>query len=513
MLRPFIACAPVSRVLAVALGLAATPAAQIVFEPPVVTSLDHPLNGVCAADLDLDGNVDLITAPSGAGYPYYLPEFSVMLGQGDGTFGAPADYELVWDYAGSGVVADLNGDPYPDFVYVVHTDGMPIPYHSVQLRYGAGDGTFPALKSIGGSQTEYYGGVVPIDLTGDGKVDLVVLSVPFFSAKLHSFIVDANGEYTHVDGPTLNGIPSGYALGDVNGDTLPDFVMTKPSSGIDLAPGQPDGHFGAPHALALGVSGTFGSVVLHDLDGDGSLDMVVSESTSGGRLDTFLGDGLGHFVLLQALPGQNGSIAAGQLDADGNLDLLVKGQDALRVLRGAGDGTFSFVTGVTVGTFGGAALADFDNDGFDDAAMVQSSGVIHKIGVIHNATYPPGSPFSDLGNALPGSKGYPIQLADGALQVGTPVSIALANGLPLAAATLVLGLSQANLPFKGGVMVPAPSVLIDGLLLDASGATTLAGPWPPGVPSGFTFYTQFWFKDPAAPTHAASSTGVRVVAP
>jgi hypothetical protein len=253
-------------------------------------------------------------------------------------------------------------------------------------------------------------------------------------------------------------------------------------------------------------------LVLHDLDGDGLLDMVVSESTSGGQLDTFLGDGLGHFMLLQALPGLNGSIAAGQLDADGNLDLLVRGQNALMVLRGAGDGTFSFVTGVSVGNFGGAALADFDNDGFVDAAMVQNIGVT-QFAVIRNATYPPGSPFTDLGKSKPGTNGYPILLAAGTLQAGDPLSLALKNALPLTASTLVLGLLEANTPFKGGVMVPSVDVLVSPLTTDATGAVTAAAPWPPGVPGGIRIYVQSWFADAGAVGGLASSTGVLVVTP
>jgi hypothetical protein len=132
---------------------------------------------------------------------------------------------------------------------------------------------------------------------------------------------------------------------------------------------------------------------------------------------------------------------------------------------------------------------------------------------MRNATYPAGSPFTDLGHSKPGTNGYPILLADGTLQVTDPIAIALTNGKPLGNASLVLGFSQVNAPFKGGTMIPAVDVLITPLPMDATGTVTLVALWPPGVPSGFTFYLQFWFKDVGALLNEAGSSGLRVVTP
>ena len=51
------------------------------------------------------------------------------------------------------------------------------------------------------------------------------------------------------------------------------------------------------------------------------------------------------------------------------------------------------------------------------------------------------------------------------------------------AATLIVGLSPLNAPFKGGALVPAPLLLVP-LLTNAAGASGLPFTWPANVPAG-----------------------------
>jgi hypothetical protein len=150
-----------------------------------------------------------------------------------------------------------------------------------------------------------------------------------------------------------------------------------------------------------------------------------------------------------------------------------------------------------------------DGDGLPDAVSGASGVVL----TYRNHTYAPRSPFLDLGHALPGTHGYPVQLADGTLLTGEPFAVELLNGLPGGLATIVLGATQADLPFKGGTMVPFPTVLLFGNPMDGDGTAAVAGHWPPGIPSGLSIYLQWWFADGGGVAGRAASSGLRLTAP
>jgi len=124
-----------------------------------------------------------------------------------------------------------------------------------------------------------------------------------------------------------------------------------------------------------------------------------------------------------------------------------------------------------------------------------------------------GSPFANLGNGLSGTHGIPQLVGEGTLLVGDSVSLALTNALESATTTLVIGLSELSAPFKGGVMVPHPDVLIFGLATDSSGELTLNGTWPAGIPPGFSMYFQHWIADAAGPQGFAASDALSGTTP
>ncbi|HZL99146.1 MAG TPA: hypothetical protein VFD43_02745, partial [Planctomycetota bacterium] len=64
-----------------------------------------------------------------------------------------------------------------------------------------------------------------------------------------------------------------------------------------------------------------------------------------------------------------------------------------------------------------------------------------------------------------------------------------------------------------GVLVPQPALLFFGLQPNASGELQLGGTWPGGVPSGFSFYSQFWMLDFAGPQGFTASNGLAGTTP
>lgn len=139
---------------------------------------------------------------------------------------------------------------------------------------------------------------------------------------------------------------------------------------------------------------------------------------------------------------------------------------------------------------------------FTNATIGQNSMVIYKFGALGS--------WDDLGNGMAGTGGLTPRLTgSGPLSAGSDNQALLADALPGAATNLVFGLARIDAPFKGGVLVPNPDVLLLGLPVNADGVHTLEFTWPAGVPSGTPIYLQHWVADPASPAGFAASNGLQ----
>lgn len=121
---------------------------------------------------------------------------------------------------------------------------------------------------------------------------------------------------------------AGVALGDVDGDGLPDIVLASEEAPAALY--HNDGDFAftdVTKASGLDFSGlATTSVVLADVDGDRDLDLLAG--TFGGPVALFANDGTGHFTNVTAGSGLTGGYNAttmtlADVDGNGSLDLYV----------------------------------------------------------------------------------------------------------------------------------------------------------------------------------------------
>ncbi len=124
-----------------------------------------------------------------------------------------------------------------------------------------------------------------------------------------------------------------------------------------------------------------------------------------------------------------------------------------------------------------------------------------------------GAAWTILGESVPGTRGPLSLVGVGTLQPGTFVTSILSNALENSVATLVLGFDEINAPFKGGIWVPAFDIILPGISTGPDGVINLPSTWPTGVPPGFSFYEQYWMKDPAAIKGFASSNAIRGTTP
>ena len=121
--------------------------------------------------------------------------------------------------------------------------------------------------------------------------------------------------------------------------------------------------------------------------------------------------------------------------------------------------------------------------------------------------------FNNLGKGLAGAGGTPLLVGTGPLTANSPVSLQLSNALPNTLSFLVFGASIANMPFKGGTLVPSPDIAFQGLSTGPTGEITLSTTWPPGLPAGVQSLFQHWIVDPSGPLGFTASNAVLAITP
>jgi hypothetical protein len=164
--------------------------------------------GIGVADFDRDGKLDLVIADQGPLQGNSTA--AVMLGQGDGSFTAPAMFE-VGNFPESIAVGDLDGDGRPDIVVSNQLD------QTTSILIASGDGTFAPQRRypVTGSS------LAIADVDGDGKPDVLVAAGSV--AVLH-----AVGDGTFDATWSIPCKCGRIAIADVDRDGKPDLV------GVDI---------------------------------------------------------------------------------------------------------------------------------------------------------------------------------------------------------------------------------------------------------------------------------------
>ena len=144
-------------------------------------------------------------------------------------------------------------------------------------------------------------------------------------------------ELQHLDQYAVGAGISSVAIGDLNGDGIPDIAVAYSGTGtvavlfgngtagnttLSVVFGTGSTAFGTPVTFAAGP-GALTSIAIGDINGDGKLDLAVT--TSAGDVSVLLGDGAGHFgaPTTFATGASPNSIVIEDLNADGALDIVV----------------------------------------------------------------------------------------------------------------------------------------------------------------------------------------------
>ncbi|RKY20110.1 MAG: hypothetical protein DRQ55_08790 [Planctomycetota bacterium] len=442
-----------------------------------------------------------------------------------------------WSVASLG---DLDGDGTTDIaVGALQDDSSNNDAGAIYILFLNPNGTVKAEQRITGAQggfgvfleaLAWFGCSIANlgDVDGDGVIDLGVGSfgdsengvfrgamyVLFLNSdgtvKAHQKINDSNGG---LSADILDGDEFGWAaagLGDLDGDGVEDMAV------------------GA--ILDDSGNGDAGAVYVLFLNSDGTVKQHVKISSEAAGFETLL-DQQDHFG--------RGVANIGDLNGDGVTDLAVgavwdddgaEKAGATYVLLMASDGTVigeqkisategNFSATLQEGdTFGNslAPLGDLNADGSLDIAVgadhdddgSPDAGAVYLLFLDADA-------FSDIGNALAGTHGDPLLEGQGQFVLGQFVGVSLTNALESTLAWFVGSVAQLNVAFKGGVLVPDPTLgFAIALSTGPTGdSATLGGFWPSGVPSGVPVIFQCWIPDPGAIQGFAASNAVQGLTP
>jgi enediyne biosynthesis protein E4 len=399
--------------------------------------LESTGSGCVWFDFNNDGYPDLYVAsgkPLEEGmHPYPLKQAPatpshnhLYLNKGDGTFTDVTDRAGVAAnvFGTAAIAADYDNDGFLDLF--VTSYGRAILYHNT------GNGTFTDVSAKSGIQVEGWSiSSAWLDYDRDGCVDLFVGRYVKFDPKYRNFYAADNypgpldyaadtnrlyhnncdGTFTDASVKAAIGAYKGRTMGvtaaDYDGDAFPDIYVANDKTENFLFHNKRDGTFeevAGDLGVAYGQNGESTSAmgpVLADVDGDGSVDLWVTDSKYNRLMRNAGANGfedIGPASGISQANAQYTSWGSGvyDFDNDGALDIMVFHGGLVHLVpqeqslfRGLGNGKFADVSGeagavLDVKTVSrGACFADYDNDGKTDAFLVNLGA---PATVLHNTT-------------------------------------------------------------------------------------------------------------------------------
>ena len=333
------------------------------------------------ADLDGDGAADILGVATDGLHAAY--------GRGDFTF-TDVDFGFVFAPV-TLTTADLNGDGRADVMATLvrqFGDGSQTVVLGVWFGTAGGLLSPPKFSNVEVTMTE-----IPTDLTvardRDGGID-VALGTTEKIVVIRGTVDGSLGSAHVIDRAT---VARGLLLRDVDADGAVDLLIGTQDA-IEVHHGDGAGGFGTASAR-LAFDQDVASVAAGDIDGDGLLDIVVTDGAGDGFTAWYRATAPGSFDPERRIDPvedfQPNTLVVVDLDADGRTDVVSATFDHARVLHQRADGGFDALH-VPIGAGAGVVslpVADADGDGRLDllALDMTSSAVFVRAGTSDPSTF------------------------------------------------------------------------------------------------------------------------------
>jgi len=385
-LRPLRALrAALAAAAALASGSSAAPLGAGVLYVESSSGLDTPeLDGgyteVEMADVDRDGNIDLVSVGDHGNPHIGTDQHGVIVWFGDGK-GAWSPFQFGEFGYGGIAVGDVNNDGDLDVGYGIHHNYAGGDLGDQILEVALGDGTGRAWTPWDdglATNGEDYGmfGSDFADVDGDGDLDLGSISFGC-CAGVHVYLNRGDGSWQQSFGFLGGNARQEFVFGDVNGDGWPDLAVSHKAGTVYVGDGT--GAFTLADSN-LPAGGTFGrvGVSLGDVNGDGRDDLAWARN---GGVAVWIRNANGTWTDFGAGLPTTGNWTATQLwDMDGDkvVDVAAFGNGLAGVWKGSGTGSWTPLATFTTpgpGTYAAFRVGgDADHNGLPDIALVDDEG-------------------------------------------------------------------------------------------------------------------------------------------
>ncbi|MCB0521215.1 MAG: T9SS type A sorting domain-containing protein [Saprospiraceae bacterium] len=351
-------------------------AAQVYFAPAVPIEAGFSPRTIFPADLDGDGDLDVLTATATDnkiawnenldGLGNFGPTVVVSAGVSNSHFAYPIDLDADGRLD---ILAPLAS--FQNISWFKNTDGLG--------SFGSQQAITPPVNNCGMA--------LPADLDGDGDQDLMIYrfnDVVNPTVRWFYWMENVGGaaSFVHRDTLSINEVSSVFQAADLDGDNDLDILAANPNDTLIWFENLNGlGSFSSSKIISPNHDGPVG-IFAADLDGDNDLDVLCAD-----RLDDKVSwyenlDGMGNFgpekLLIVAFDGPERVIAA-DLDNDGDLDVVANSKNTNRIVwfeNLDGGGNFSAEQLVADNVMGAFELQAADVDGDGDIDLLSSGNNI-----------------------------------------------------------------------------------------------------------------------------------------